>query len=108
MRYLFVFLTVLLVFFPLFSDAQHGHWTDKYKSFDGGLCCGLLDCHVVPVRLVRQDGTQTTVEVGNERMQLPSDSVHISEDMSTWICIRSIQGGITAQNTRCVFLAIGS
>ena len=99
---------VLVVLLPLHLGAQHDHWTSKYHSGGGGNCCGRTDCRPIPVRVLYQEGTQTTVEVGGVTMRLPARSVHLSEDLQSYWCLRNPDYGIAPENTRCVFFAVGS
>ena len=106
MKYFFVSCLFVFIFFPQSSRSQHDHWISKYRGASGGNCCGRTDCRTIPVRVLVQDGTQTTVEVGGVVMRLPAQSVHVSEDMESYWCLRNPEYGIAPENTRCVFFVV--
>lgn len=89
------------------SGAQHGSWLDKYRGADQRLCCGLTDCRVAPVRLIEHRDTDTTVEVAGVRLTLPAASVHASEEVDTWVCLRRVELGVQPGNIHCAFYSIG-
>lgn len=104
---LFVLCLLVFIIFLAPLNAQHGHWTDNYQSAGGGRCCGIVDCRPVFVQLIEQQGTQTTVGVDAVILQLPSASVHLSEDTNGWICLRNTAMPLIPSNIRCVFLSFG-
>lgn len=88
--------------------AVHGHWTDHYSSASGTACCGARDCQKVHVRVLRQTQDIVVMEVNGILVLLPSKSFHPSEDGSDYWCTKHIDETISTENTRCVFLAVGT
>lgn len=87
--------------------AQHGHWTDNYRGLRSLPCCGRRDCIPVRARILSQSASQVDVEVNGIVMTLPMETLHASEDASDWWCSGDIAHPISAQATRCLFIATG-
>ena len=88
--------------------AQHGGFTDRYRSADGTRCCGPNDCKAVPVSIVTQDGTTLQMLVMGIRVIVPAGSVHQSEDMQSYWCLNDPERPPASDNVRCLFYVIGS
>lgn len=133
---LLVCLLLLVLSFILFvwaypSHADHISWIDRYQGADGAGCCSHLDCMQATISVLAEDGTTTTVRIGDEEVTLPSKIVRPSEDPlgRAWVCYKAKQvqhengmgwyskvytdasgqnraeppDHFTAENTRCVF-----
>ena len=87
--------------------ATHGFWIDHYTNDAGTPCCGQRDCLVVHARLLTQDGTTAQVEVNGVTMTLRQGQVHQSEDAQDYWCAKGDTTHISAETTRCVFVAVG-
>ena len=87
--------------------ATHGHWIDHYRGVNNMLCCSQADCRIVAARMLSQDAGQSTVEVDGVVVTVPSLAVKTSEDSNAWYCARAVEQPISAENLRCLFLAIG-
>ena len=102
----------LVVGLLLWSTASsfHGHFTDHYRSAAGSPCCGVHDCRIVSLRVLRTIGEEVVVlEIaGRFVIELPRGSVHASEDGHDWWCALNPAMEPTTSNTRCVFIAVGS
>ena len=100
-----------IVFLWIFAHAEHTEitqWTRGYASADGTSCCSLgTDCKEAPVRIMRIDGEVMTVEVDGEVVTLPSKSVHQSETMRSYYCLK-FGTKPTTDSVRCLFWAIGT
>ena len=88
--------------------AQHGGFTDRYMSADGTRCCGQNDCKAVPVSILTQDGTIMQMLVMGIRVIVPSGSIHQSETMQSYWCLRDPERPPSSENVRCLFYVIGS
>ena len=88
--------------------ATHGHWIDHYRGANNMLCCNAThDCRIVAARILSQEAGQSTVEVEGVVVTVPSLAVKVSEDSNAWYCARAVGEPISAENLRCLFLAIG-
>ena len=90
--------------------ASHGEWLDHYRSATGTPCCQRQqDCRLVHARLTDQRGAWTIVEIEGILVEMPTLSVHLSEDASDYACF-VLPGQqptpVTAGNIRCLFLAV--
>lgn len=88
--------------------ALHGHWTDHYTDATGSPCCGKRDCLQTPLRILTADATTITLEIAGQVVQIPQRIFYTSEDMHDWWCAKNPTQPPSTENTRCVFLAIGS
>ena len=86
----------------------HGNWMDKYRGVGGMPCCGDLDCTKVSARIVGFGRETTLVEVDGELLEIDAQAVHTSEDDYDWYCRRLKDKPVSQDNTRCVFVSVGS
>jgi hypothetical protein len=117
---------VVLACLPLLLLALHRpgpqSWWDAYTDHVGVRCCGVQDCLPVVARMVA-DGDPVLVQVQGWLIEVPRQSIHLSETPGAWICLRAgIQGedaeeractldgteGLPPACVRCVFLAVGT
>ena len=87
-------------------------WMQGYTGADGVGCCSEHDCLPWPVAVLQHTGDQVTVQLGETVMQLPTRSVHATQDGQTYWCCKTDATGHcppepTPATTRCVFYAVG-
>ena len=87
--------------------AQHGGFWDKYTDAHGTRCCGKNDCRAVPVSILAHDGVRVDALVLGIRVTVPAQSVHRSEDETTYWCGPTQKLLPTSENIRCLFYVIG-
>ena len=102
--------SVIVLCFPLLVFANHGHWTDHYQSVTGTPCCGVKDCVKTSMRMLDRTEETVTIEIPHLRtvITIPRQSYHISEDEHDYWCAVIFNHPPTAENTRCVFIVVGS
>ena len=89
--------------------ALHGAWQDHHTAADGSRCCGLRDCQPTRLRILRIEETTVRLEMeGAWVFDLPRASFHLSEDAQDWWCARNPTFPPSTENTRCVFVAVGT
>jgi hypothetical protein len=97
------------------SHAEHAaslRWMRGYRSADGVGCCSEHDCVPWPVALLQISGDEATVLLGDTVLQLPTKSVHATQDGQTYWCCQTNTAGRcpdvpTRATTRCVFYTVG-
>jgi hypothetical protein len=97
------------------SHAEHTaslRWMRGYRSADGVGCCSEHDCVPWPVALLQISGDEATVLLGDTVLQLPTKSVHATQDGQTYWCCQTNTAGRcpevpTRATTRCVFYTVG-
>jgi hypothetical protein len=97
------------------SRAEHTaslRWMRGYRSANGVGCCSEHDCIPWPVALLRINGEEATVLLGDTVLQLPVKSVHATQDGQTYWCCQTTTAGRcpevpTRATTRCVFYTVG-
>lgn len=89
-------------------------WMARYSSASGTYCCSERDCisAVVALAPVGRETGKTVVLVNAVLMELPTQSVHPSEDGNTYWCCKTDDDGKcppepTPGTTRCVFYTGG-
>jgi hypothetical protein len=90
------------------SSATHGSWMDHYFSANAAPCCGLRDCRKAHVRVIKPLESWIILEVDGITITIPEKSFHASEDLADYWCAVHNDEQISSDNTRCVFLAIGT
>lgn len=97
-------------FYVSIAFAAHGHWTDHYTNAFGMPCCGVRDCVKIPMRVIAITDETFTIDVPSRHVTftIPRQSYHLSEDEHDYWCAVSLHDPPTPENTRCVFIAIGS
>ena len=108
------FVYVLCLVTPALALALHGSWQDHYTDEHGSRCCGVADCLRVRIQVVTTtenappESKMTLILNEEVVIQLAPSAVHISEDTHAWWCARNATYPPSTENTRCVFLAVGS
>ena len=90
------------------ASAEHGHWMDHYFGVGSMPCCGKRDCAKVHARLVAKAAETVVVEVNGVSMTIVAQALHVSEDSDDYWCAMRVDEPISAANTRCVFIAVGT
>jgi hypothetical protein len=86
MRVLNFTLGLLLVALPL-AYANHGSWIDHFRQANGQSCCQKAkDCITVKAAIVERGKDRSLVVVDGIRYEMPTGSIHISEDEEDWFC----------------------
>ena len=104
-------LVCVLVAFLRGVGAEHTPdtaWMAKYRNAQGISCCGVTDCQVARVSLVRQAGDKMVGLINGVEVTLPAQSVHPSETPHTYWCSETFALPPAPAITRCVFYAMGS
>jgi len=100
----------VLVAFLSWVAAKHTPATArmaKYRNTQGISCCGVTDCRVAQVSLVRQTPRETTVRINGVEVVLPTTSVFQSETPEAYWCSETFDLPPAPAITRCAFYAIG-
>lgn len=109
MLFLFIIFTVILAL-VLVVSAEHRadvSWMWRYSNHHGTPCCNESDCREAVVQLVGFEGDRTLVRVNGTLIDLPHQSVHVSETTRGYYCSGSPELPPDNLRTRCVFYAIG-
>lgn len=98
---------ILLSMLMTAAWATHGGFQDHYTDYLGVRCChSARDCMPMPVSLVSREGDQVHLLVAGVLLTLPAGSVHLSEDVQTYVCLRNPQMPPSVANVRCAFWSV--
>ncbi len=115
-RKLFLSFLVVLILIGLSTFLTLGHaehtpdtfWTHRYTGASNVPCCSIgVDCKIGQIRIVKIDGDMAIVEIDGNEVTLPQASVHQSETMQSYYCVRFGEKP-TTESVRCIFWAIGT